>query len=184
MKNQFLLPVIIAALIFVGCEQSNHHRHVKKPTPPKVEIVNAYSVQTATNGDLLYYYVIYDANTKLYYSSSSAKLINASTKTEFAVLKWIKSANLLEAITKAFKAALIENEEIEVEDLGEAETDLESDYSEISEDNSSMEGVSESDGDMSGDADAGGGDSGGGDAGGGDAGGGDCGGGDGGGGGE
>ena len=99
-------------------------------------------------------------------------------------MKWIKSANLPEAISKAFKAALIENEEIEVEDLGEAETDLESDYSEISEDNSSMEGVSESDGDMSGDADAGGGDSGGGDAGGGDAGGGDCGGGDGGGGGE
>ena len=162
MKHKFLLPLIsvIAATILVGCEQSNHHRHVKKPTPPKVEIVNAYSVQTATNGDLLYYYVIYDANTKLYYSSSSAKLINASTKTEFAVLKWIKSANLPEAITKAFKAALIENEEIEVEDLGEAETDLESDYSSI-EDDSSMESVSESDG---------------GDAGGGDAGGGDCGG--------
>ena len=107
MKHKFLLPLIsvIAATILVGCEQSNHHRHVKKPTPPKVEIVNAYSVQTATNGDLLYYYVIYDANTKLYYSSSSAKLINASTKTEFAVLKWIKSANLPEAITKAFKAA-------------------------------------------------------------------------------
>jgi hypothetical protein len=162
MKHKFLLPIIViaAATILVGCEQSNHHKHSRKPTPPKVEIVNSYSVQTATNGDLLYYYVIYDANTKLYYSSSSAKLINASTKTEFAALKWIKSANLPEAITKAFKAALIENEEIEVEDLGEAETDLESDYSSI-EDDSSMESVSESDG---------------GDAGGGDAGGGDCGG--------
>jgi hypothetical protein len=176
MKYLFLSILAVSlAIVFAGCEQSNHHhRHVKK-TPPKVEIVNSYSVQSQTNSDILYYYVIYDANTKLYYSSSSPKLINASTKSSYSALKWIKSANLPEAISKAFKAAFVEKDEIEIEDLGEAETDLESDYSSIEDD---MESISESDGDMGGEADAGG-DSGG-DAGG-DAGGGDCGGGDGGG---
>jgi hypothetical protein len=97
-------------------------------------------------------------------------LITTADKSSYSKLQWQKlMGKTLAEIAKSVEK--LGDIEVDTDELGEADTEIESDYSEISED-SSMEGVSESDG---GESDVSG------DSGGGDAGGGDCGGGDGGG---
>lgn len=172
MKNKILLILTLVSLIaFTGCDEHHNRKHVRKTVPTKETVKSYRTHSTSNNNDWIYWYLLFDNNTRSYYYASSPSPVSS-----YSSLSWAKSDKVPEEIDEK-TAENIGEQEVSTEQLGEAATEIQSDYSSIPENNSldSMEGVPESDtssGDTSSGGDSGGGDSGGGDAGGGDGGGG------------
>lgn len=166
MKNTLIAVLGISALLLAGCD-SRHHRHHKKPTH---ETIKTYRVHVDNSNDWLYWYMLYDNNTRQYYAASSPTPVTSSG---YSGLNWVKSAEKPAQIEKEGVEEL-EDVDAEVEQLGDIAEDIEADYDSLD----SMEGVPDgSETDSSTDSSDSGSDSGVGDSGGGDSGGGDGGGG-------
>jgi hypothetical protein len=106
---------------------------------------------TSSDNNWIYWYIIYDSNTRSYYSAAST-----TPDVSYSSLTWSKSSEepqveLSEEMTTV---------EVETSQLGEATTEISSDYASIPEANSldSMEGVPESSPSTEGDAGGGDGD--------------------------
>ncbi len=158
-----LIPLLIVSLLFAfGCKQK-HHR--KRPTKETVHSYRTHS--SSSDNEWIYWYLIYDSNTRMYYSASSSSRVSS-----YSSLNWSKSSEKPTELDK--EAEDLGQEEVSQDELGEAAEAIESDYDSLD----SMEGVT--DGDMSidsdsssSDSDSGSSDSSSGDSSGGDSGGGD-----------
>ena len=186
MKEDIFVPLLVivalVAIVLLAITHPSRHHHRKLALPTK-EIVQTYRVSAVTtNGEanttnLLYLYLIQDKNTHNSYYSFSRVLI--TNKTAYSTLNWQKLiGKTLAEIAKSVEK--LEDIEIDTDELGEADTEIESDYTSMEESGVEGEGSadmesSDAGSDAGGDAgsDSGGGDAGGGDAGGGDGGGGE-----------
>lgn len=169
-KFLYLLLVLASLVAFTGCER--HHPVAKH------ENVKTYRVHRTNGGsdDYLYWYLIYDQNTRNYYHASSTQA-NAS----YSSLTWERSSSVPLELTEEIVssvAELISDVSVSTSDLGNASSDIVADYADVPMDAGNSD-TGSSDFGSGGDApsDAGSSDSGGGDFGGGDSGGGDGGGG-------
>ena len=188
MKIKYLFALLLSTLLIAGCDQRTANRHYRPllaeketVTVYKVHHTNSIPVAQIANGvaraveavaDAMdsYEYVIYDNNTSTFYTASSSM-----PGMTYSSLSWSKSPT---PPTDLNDAEIMQEIEVPTSDLGQAATEISTDYSSIPEVNSldSMEGVPSTDTgttDAGGTSDGGGGDAGGGgDSGGGDGGGG------------
>lgn len=158
MKNKTLILLLtIISLTLIGCDS----RHRQPPTKEKVAVYKVKNDSAKGDDDAwVYWYMIYDNNVNSYYYAQSSSLVSSYSK-----LNWQKSEGPPENFTEEEE---ISENEVPSDELGNAETEIQSDFSSIPENNSldSMEGVdsSPSSSSESGSSDGGssGGDSGGG----------------------
>ena len=161
MKIKYLLALLSASLLIVGCGQQHQTRHYR-PLMANLEEIKIYKTHrtnsvpatvlngvahvasvansnTSSDNNWIYWYIIYDSNTRSYYSAAST-----TPDVSYSSLTWSKMTTV----------------EVETSQLGEATTEISSDYASIPEANSldSMEGVPESSPSTEGDAGGGDGD--------------------------
>ena len=155
MKTKHLFTLLLSTLLIAGCDQQVRHHY--RPLLAEKETVKVYkvhrtnSVPAIVNGaadavnnssddnSWLYWYIIYDSNTRSYYEASS--LMPGMT---YSSLTWSKSST---PPTEVNEAEIMQEVEVQTAELGEAATEISTDYSSIPEVNSldSMEGVPSTD---------------------------------------
>lgn len=156
MKIKYLLALVSATLLIAGCDRQARHHY--RPLIAEKEEVKIYKVHHTNNivtnatskvvvsnsstsaNDWLYWYIIFDRNTRSYYYSASPDLM-----TTYSSLTWTESKTAPTIAEAEEEVEPVETVEVESSQLGEATTEISSDYSSIPEDNSldSMEGVPE-----------------------------------------
>lgn len=140
--KSLLSVLILVAFIVSGCDNSHHRRkNRRKPQVPHSVAVTTYRVHIADAVDdsYIYWYSIYDSNTRSYYTASLP-----TQTSSYSTLNWSSAQVRPATLNNAEKIS--ENEvELNEQELGEVAEEIESDYGDIPDDNSldSMEGGGE-----------------------------------------
>lgn len=152
MKIKYLFALLLSTLLIAGCNKWQRPVLAEKETVKvyKVHRTNSIPVAQIANGVARvleavaevsdsYEYVIYDNNTRSFYSASSPTPV-----TSYSSLSWSKSPTPPAEVNEA---EIMETTEVNTSDLGQAAETISADYSSIPEPNSldSMEGVPSTD---------------------------------------